>query len=302
LVPKRVLITGGSGLIGSHLTHHLLQEGVQVVHLGRSKRNHVVPAYQWDVEAGEMDVRALGGVDSIVHLAGAGVADKRWTPQRKQEILQSRVQSTALLFSTLKTHFHQVKTFVSASAIGYYGFGNGNQIFDETSGPGNDFLSGVVVAWEKEVDALSALGIRLVKIRIGIVLSAKGGALKEMIRPIRWGMGAPLGSGEQFMSWIHIDDLCRIFTFALLRDELHGVFNATAGWVTNREFTKKVAGILHRPLWLPSVPAPVLRMLLGEMADMVLNGSKVSSEKIKKAGFSFKFENLSDALQDLLKK
>lgn len=302
MVPKRVLITGGSGLIGSHLTQHLLQEGVQVVHLGRSKRNHVVPAYQWDVEAGEMDVRALEGVDSIVHLAGAGVADKRWTPQRKQEILQSRVQSTALLFSTLKTHFHQVKTFVSASAIGYYGFGNGNQIFDETSGPGNDFLSGVVVAWEKEVDALSALGIRLVKIRIGIVLSAKGGALKEMIRPIRWGMGAPLGSGEQFMSWIHIDDLCRIFTFALLRDELHGVFNATAGWVTNREFTKKVAGILHRPLWLPSIPAPVLRMLLGEMADMVLNGSKVSSEKIKKAGFSFKFENLSDALQDLLKK
>jgi uncharacterized protein (TIGR01777 family) len=242
-------------------------------------------------------------VNTIVHLAGAGVADKRWTPTRKKEILDSRVQSTRLLYQTLKEKKHSVKNIVSASAIGYYGFGLSDQLFTEECPPATDFLASVTTEWEKEVDAIRELEIRVVKIRIGIVLSNKGGALKEMARPIQFGVGAPLGTGQQVMSWIHIDDLCEMFCKAIQDRSLAGAYNGVApNPVTNAELTKAIASILKKPLWLPNVPPFVLRLLVGEMADIVVNGSKVSAEKILATRFKFQYWQIDDALRNLLSK
>jgi len=212
---KKILITGASGLIGSRLTELLLQKGYQVSHLGRSKKTGSVPSFIWDVDKGVLDQQALEGVDTIIHLAGAGVADKRWTESRKKEILESRTKSSLLLYNTLANTNHTVKSVVSASAIGYYGFGFGEEVFTEVSQPGNDYLAQVVKEWEESVDKISSLNLRLVKLRIGIVLSDKGGALVEMAKPIRLGIGAALGTGKQYLSWIHLDDLCAMFIKAV---------------------------------------------------------------------------------------
>lgn len=296
---KRILITGASGLVGTHLTNALLQKGYQVVHLGRSKRNGSVPAFVWDVSPGKIDKQCLEGVDAIINLAGAGVADKRWTASRKRELLESRTQSLALLNTTLANHPHQVKVVVSASAIGYYGFA-GNEIFHEEDKPGVDFLAQLTQQWEAEADKIQSQSIRLVKLRIGIVLSDKGGALAEMAKPIRLGFGSALGSGKQHLSWIHIDDLCALFIKAIDDEKLNGAYNAVSGnWVTNKEMTKAIAKKLNRSLWLPNVPGFVLKLMLGEMAEIVLEGSKVSADKIKQTGFEFKYTKLEEALKSL---
>ena len=300
---KKILITGASGLVGTRLTELLLQKEYQVSHLGRSERPGIVPSFIWNVRKRELDLRALDGVNTIVHLAGAGVADKRWDFERKKEILNSRVQSTAVLYEYLKKEKHQIKTIVAASAIGYYGFVLKDEIFLEESLPGSDFLAQVTAQWESEVNKISTLGIRVIKLRIGIVLSEKGGALAEMTNPIRYGLGAPLGSGKQYLSWIHIDDLCGMFIKAIDDENMNGVYNAVgAGWVTNREMTQAIAHALNKPLVLPPVPEFALRIILGEMADLVLNGSKVSSEKIQQAGFTFNYTSLNKALTNLLGK
>lgn len=296
-----VLITGASGLIGLRLTSLLQQKGYHVSHLGRSAKTGRVPSFTWNVETGKMDPSALAGIDTVVHLAGAGVADQRWNAARKKVILESRTKSTALLYEALKSVSHSVKTVISASAIGYYGFGLDETLLTEESRSGTDYLAQVVHEWEQQVDRIASLGIRVVKIRIGIVLSEKGGALKEMATPVRWGVGSPLGTGRQVVSWIHLDDLCEIFVRAIEDNGLVGVYNAVAPHpVTNREMTRAMARVLKRPLWLPPVPGFVLRMLVGEMADLVVNGSLISSKKIVDAGFVFKFPGLEGALQDLL--
>ena len=296
-----ILLTGASGLVGTRLTDMLLQKGYQVAHLGRSKRPGKVPSYVWNVAKGEFDPEALNGVDAIIHLAGAGVAEKRWTSRRKKEILESRTKSSALLYETLKKINNKVRAVVSASAIGYYGFGlDEKTLFTEESKPGNDYLSRVVVAWEREVDAIASLGIRVVKIRIGIVLSDKGGALKEMAGPIKIGIGSPLGSGKQILSWIHLDDLCAMFIRAVEDESMKGAYNAVSPQpVTNHDMTIVLAKVLNRPLLLPPVPAFVLRIMIGEMTDIVVNGRNVSSEKIRKTGFTFKFTDLKSAFEAL---
>ena len=299
----KILITGGSGLVGTQLTQLLLSKGYAVAHIGRSSRAGRLPSVIWDVENGKFDLQALQGVDTIVHLAGAGVADKRWTEKRKKEILDSRIQSTELLWKVLKEGNHSVKAVVSASAIGYYGFGMGEEIVDEESKPGTDFLAQVTKLWEQESDKISALGIRVVKIRIGIVLSDKGGALVEMAKPIRLGIGAALGTGKQYMSWIHLDDLCEMFARAVNDSQMVGAYNAVApGWVTNAELTKAIARILKMPLLLPPIPAFMMKIIVGEMAVIILNGSKVSSTKIQQLGFKFKYLSLDEALTNLLTK
>lgn len=299
----KILITGGSGLVGTQLTELLLSKGHSVAHIGRSSRTGKLPSFVWDVENRKFDLQALQGVDTIIHLAGAGVADKRWTEKRKKEILNSRIESTALLFKVLKESNHSVKTVVAASAIGYYGFGMGEEIVEEESKPGTDFLSQVTKQWEQESDKISALGIRVVKIRIGIVLSEKGGALPEMAKPIRLGVGAVLGTGKQYMSWIHLDDLCEMFARAVDDSKMVGAYNGVApNWVTNAELTKAIAKKLKMPLLLPPIPAFMMKLIVGEMAVIILNGSKVSSNKIQQLGFKFKYLSLDDALTDLLKK
>jgi len=296
-----VLITGASGLIGRRLTDLLLQKGCRVSHLGRDVRKGQIPSFHWNPKEGTVDANAFNGVDTVIHLAGAGIADKRWTTRRKQEILDSRLQATSLLCDSLESQPHKVRTVICASAIGYYGFGPGDTTITEESPAGKDFLSSVVVRWEQSMERLATLGIRLVKIRIGIVLSKKGGALREMARPVSWGIGAPLGSGRQIVSWIHIDDLCGIFLKALQDDRLHGAFNATApNPVTNKELMQAIAHVMGRPIFLPPIPPFLMRILVGEMADLVLFGSQVSSQKIVDSGYNFKYPQLIDALDDLL--
>lgn len=296
-----VLITGASGLIGSRLTEMLLQKGYRVAHLGRSKRNGAVPSFIWDIRKQSMDPDALSGVQIIIHLAGAGVADKRWTNDRKKEILDSRIESTELLYQSLKNIPNEVQTIVGASAIGYYGFGLSHDLLSEESGPGKDFLSTVVVAWEQKLDQLISLSKRVAKIRIGIVLSEQGGALTEMSRPVKYGIGAPLGTGKQMVSWIHMNDLCHLFIKAVEDQNMQGAYNAVSPHaVTNAELTKAIARTLHRPLWLPPIPAFVLHLLIGEMADLLIQGSNVSAAKVQQAGFQFEFTDVNLAVKDLL--
>ncbi len=250
-----------------------------------------------------MDEKAFDGVDTLVHLAGAGIAEKRWTPQRKKEILDTRVKSTALLVDFVRSKTHSLKTVIAASAIGYYGIGIEDKLLSETDQAGTNFLATVVVEWEKESAKFQSAGLRLVQVRTGIVLSNRGGALKEMTWPVRLGIGAPLGSGRQIMSWIHIDDLCALFVWAIENKSVSGIFNAAApNPVSNREFSVALGRQLGRPVWIPFIPGLALRLLLGEMADLVLNGSRISCEKALKNGFRFRYSQLDDALRDLFPK
>lgn len=302
---KTILITGGTGLIGSALIELIKQECLpyRIILLSR-RLGHTqqdVEQYQWDIEKQWLDPRAIETADYIIHLAGAGIADRRWTPAYKQIILKSRIDSTRLLFESLEKYPNRVKRIVAASAVGYYGFDTGSAWMYEESPPGSDFLAQVVVAWEKEIERLRALA-SVVALRIGIVLSRRGGALPQLVRPVRWGVGAPLGSGKQYLSWIHIEDLCRMFLFALEAEQLaDGVYNAVEGSpVTNATMTQTIADVLGRPLWLPPVPAAILHLLLGEMAQLVLGGNRVSNEKILGTGFQYRFTDLRYALQHLL--
>lgn len=300
---KNILITGASGLIGQQLTDLFQSKGYSVSHLGRKKSQGDIISYIWNIDQQLLDQEALQSNSIVIHLAGAGVADKPWTPKRKQEILESRTHSTRLLYNSLKKGNHSVSTVVCASAIGYYGFHDEPLPLHEDNQPGSDFLADVVKKWEQEADAISSLGIRVVKIRIGVVLSEKAGALKEMSKPVRYFAGAPLGSGNQYVSWIHINDLCAIFLKAVEDNTLQGPYNAVAPHpVTNRILTQQIAKTLKRPLWLPPIPAFVLTALLGEMANLVLRGSNISADKIIQTGFSFTFPSVDKALQDLLRK
>ncbi|MBX7126167.1 MAG: TIGR01777 family oxidoreductase [Cyclobacteriaceae bacterium] len=295
---KSVLITGASGLIGTRLTEILLQNGYQVRHLGRSVATRSgVQGYRWDITEGHADPAAFEGVSHVVHLAGAGVADARWTASRKREILESRTQSTLLLHKMLAQHGKSVQALVSASAVGFYGLDTGERLMHEHDEAGVDFLASVTRQWEGAVDGPNSSVSRIVKLRIGVVLSERGGAWPKLAQTIRYGLGAALGTGEQWMSWIHLDDLCEIFRFALENETLSGTFNAVApAPVTNGQFNKIAARVLHRPLWLPNVPSWTLRLALGEMSGMILGGNRVSSEAIENAGFNFEFPDLEDAL------
>jgi uncharacterized protein len=300
---SKILITGASGLIGKKLTERLLARGHEVSHLGRRKGTGKVRSFTWDVHRHFIQNGALEGVDTIVHLAGAGIADKPWTESRKREILESRTLSSRLLYEALKNTDHKVKTFVSASAIGYYGFEDENRMLTENDGPGSDYLAHVVRKWEEEVDEIAGLGLRVVKIRVGIVLSREGGALPEIAKPVRLYAGAPLGSGNQHLSWIHVDDLCSAFVMATEDERFNGAYNGVGPYpVTNKELTRAIGRTLNKPVILPAVPGFILRMLFGEMADLVLRGSKVSSQKLLSMGFEYRFNTLEDALQDLLVK
>ena len=298
---KKVLITGGTGLLGSHLIPKLQAGGHEVVVLSRSKDAAKPYAiFEWDYKKEYIEKGALEGVDAIFHLAGAGVAEKRWTAERKDEIYNSRTKTTHLLYKTLKETSHEVKTFVSASAIGYYGLDTGAVNVKESSPVGHDFLAHVVDAWETSSNKISELGIRLVQLRIGVVLAKEGGALVELLKPP---VAAPLGKGSQYMSWIHIEDVCQMFIYALENELLLGAYNAVAPRpITNRELTKEAAKAFGKTFLPIPVPGLILKIMLGEMAKMVIGGNRVSCEKIMEAGFQFQYPKLADALKDLKSK
>lgn len=299
---KNILITGGTGLVGKKLTELLISEGYSVSHLSRKKSQNGIKTFLWDVENNKIDVDCIKNCDAIVHLAGAGVADSRWTAERKKEILNSRILSSKLLLETIKNNPNQLKTFISASAIGIYGSDLSSTAVEENSQLGTDFLADVTKKWENSVDEIEMLEIRLAKIRIGIVLAKEGGAFPKIIAPIKLGFGAILGSGKQYMSWIHIDDLCHIFLQSIENQNYKGAINGvSAEAVTNEVFTKTAAKALGKKLFLPNAPAFVLKLALGEMATIVLDGKNVKPTKLIEQGFNFKYANLEQAIVDLNK-
>ena len=299
---KNVLITGGSGLVGKHLTQILEENKSEVSWIGRPKK--VRPyhqKYNWNVENGSIDKGWLQCTDTIIHLAGAGVADHNWTDSYKKEIYESRIKSTKLLHDTLANNEHSVKTLVCASAIGIYG-NNCVESTDETFPAQTNFLAKVCDDWEKEAYKFELLGIRAVIIRVGIVLAKEGGFVKAVAAPAKWGLGAAFGNGKMMTSWIHINDLCGIFMKAGNDTNMKGAFNAVApNPVSNKAITKAICKALHRPLILPNVPSLMLKLGLGEMASMILANQNISSKKIEKTGFVFRFNQVEEAITDVIK-
>ncbi|MBB5395718.1 TIGR01777 family oxidoreductase [Mucilaginibacter sp. AK015] len=297
---KSILITGGSGLLGQELTKALLNNGHSVAHLSRSAhKNPQVKTYLWDVKNDVIDEHCIDGIDTIIHLAGAGIADKRWTEKRKKEIVESRTKSIALIYRLMGSKPNQVKTVLSASGIGYYS-NRGDELLTEDKAPAQDFIGTCCVEWEKAVDEGAQFGLRIVKFRTGVVLTTKGGALPQLARPIKMGVGSALGNGRQWVSWIHHHDVIAMYLFGLSNDQLTGVFNMSAPFpVTNSELTRAVANQLHRPLWAPKVPAFFIKLLFGQMASLVLGSTKVSVQKIQEAGFKFNYPDITGALKEI---
>jgi uncharacterized protein (TIGR01777 family) len=299
---EKVLITGASGLLGNAIIENLKQEDFEIITLSRIKKSDK-NAFTWNVEKGEIDEEAVKKADYIIHLAGEGIADKKWTDKRKKQIIESRTKSTQLLLKAIKNSGVNIKAFISASAVGYYGAINSEKIFTENDLPANDFLGQSCKAWEDSVDEISKLGIRTVKFRIGVVLSNKGGALPKMAAPFKYYMGAILGNGKQYIPWVHINDVAKAFVFAIKNKNLSGAYNLVApnGGVSNKEFSKTLSKVLSKPMFLPPVPSFALKFVLGEMADVVLKGSRVSSKKLVDSGFNFDYNDLEMALQSLIK-
>ena len=297
----KILITGASGLVGKHLVPFLNAKGHDVYSLVR-KTPQTEREIQWDSEKGfpEAEIPKLENAEAVVHLAGAGIADERWTKERKRIIRDSRVIGTRVLVDALKKLTNPPKTLISASAIGFYG-SRGDETLTEESAPGKDFLAGVSVEWEQEAQRAKEAGIRVVNLRIGIVLSTEGGALKEMLTPFKMGVGGRVGKGTQFVSWIALSDLVRVIEFAIENENLSGAVNATApNPVRNSEFAETLGHVLGRPS-LIATPEFALRLMFGELADALLfSSARVVPQKLEAQNFNFQFVKIEDALRDLL--
>ncbi|MEO7922640.1 MAG: TIGR01777 family oxidoreductase [Chitinophagaceae bacterium] len=301
-----ILITGGTGLIGKALTKKLLEKGYRVIILTRGEERSAIPGSnlsyaRWDIEKQWIDKHAVEATDHIIHLAGAGIADKRWSKKRKQEIVDSRVNSSRLLADTLERMPNKVKTVVSASAIGWYGSDKLRQNddgFEETAAPADDFLGETCRQWEASIEPVNSLGIRLVKLRTGIVLSREGGALKEFMRPLQFAVAAILGTGKQVISWIQIHDMVDVYIAAIENSSMTGVYNTVApAPVTSKELTLQLARA-RRKFFIPvHVPAFILKIILGEMSIEVLKSATVSNKKLKATGFSFQYPSIDSILK-----
>ena len=300
---KKVLITGGSGLLGNRLSEILTEKGYEVAHLSRTKNSKSpYTTYVWDINKEHIEAGALDNTSFIIHLAGAGVADKRWTDDRKKLLKSSRIDSAKLLLHHLKNSRVNIEAFISASAIGIYGFDTGTILQTEDRVHlGDDFLATLTKDWENAADQFKNYATRVVKLRIGLVLSKEGGLLAKLLPPARLGLSTAFGDGEQFMSWIHIDDLAKMFVMAMEQESMKGVYNAVApNPVTNTDFLKMLARTIGRPFILPNTPKFVMKLAFGELSSVITGGNKVSSEKIEKAGFTFQFDTIDEALNNLL--
>lgn len=294
-------------MIGKALTEHLLDKGYKVVIVSRRKINpskENVGYAWWDVDEGRIDESAIKDSAFIIHLAGAGVADKRWSKKRKQEIVESRIKSSALLVKALQEIPNNVKAVVSSSAIGWYGpdpIIPNHKPFEENALPKNDFLGNTCKAWEESIEPIANLSIRLVKLRTGIVLSNNGGALVEFKKPIKGGVAAILGSGKQVVSWIHIDDLCRLYIQAMENSAMRGVYNAVAPHpVNNKALTMHLAKAIKGSFFIAvNIPSFMLKLALGEMSIEVLKSTTVSAAKVKESGFHFVYPTIEAAVNNL---
>ena len=293
---KTILLAGGTGLIGSRLAEILREQGHTVRILTRSPQGE--GQFAWNPTAGILDGAALQGVDFVVNLAGEGITDRRWTAARKRELVDSRVQSARTLRDAFERTGLRPKAYLSSSAIGYYG-DSGEQLMTESDAPvGSNFLVECCKKWEHAADEVATLGIRTVKFRIGIVLAKGGGALPEIVKPLRFGLGTYFADGQAWWSWIHLDDVCRAFIWAIENQQVEGVFNAVSPVpVRGIELVKATAKAMRQPAIFVSAPALTLQLALGEMSAVVLNSNRISAEKALKAGFEFRYPGLTGALE-----
>jgi uncharacterized protein (TIGR01777 family) len=308
---QTVLITGGTGFVGKELTNELVKKGYEVIILTRkipTDNGNIKSGISyaiWDVNKKMIDITAIQKADHIIHLAGAGVVDKKWTVAYKKEIEDSRTKSSGLITETLKNNTHKVKTVVSASAIGWYGTDIiTGKAFVETDAADNSFLGKICKLWEAGIEPIEQLGIRLVKLRTGIVLGNGGGAFEEFKKPLQFGVASILGSGKQIVSWIHIEDLCRLYITAVENDKLTGSYNAVAPMpVTNKDLAITLAKEMRGSFFIPIyVPRSILQIMLGDRSIEVLKSATVSCSKIKQTGFTFLYPSIEAALQELCKK
>lgn len=302
---KNVLITGGTGFVGKHLIELLVANDFSVSILSRTKRANTTNIfyYTWDIEKQIIDPEAIEKADFIIHLAGANIGEKRWTEKRKEEIRSSRILSAQLIYDALAKSNKKVEAFVSASAVGIYGAVNGEEICTEETPAANDFLGQVCQEWEAAANQFEKLGIRTIKIRTGLVLGKNEGLLKKLSPIFKYRLGSALGSGNQYMPWIYIDDLSKIYLEAVKNPEMNGAYNAAiTDDTTNEVFSKTLAKIYRYKIWLPNVPSFLINLALGEMSKLVLKGRRVSNTKIKKIGFEFGNENLDAVMKKCLAK
>ena len=297
---KTILITGGSGMVGRKLSELLIEKGYRVIWLSRERyvKAHI-PRYRWDYRKGEIDTEAVEQADVIIHLAGSNLAEGSWTRLKKQKIVESRVQTAKLLLETVKEMGKKPEAFISASAVGFYGQETGERIFVEEDNPtSNDFLSRTCRKWEAEAFRFrDDLDVRTVALRTAFVISKESEGFGKMVLPTRFGLGAPQGSGRQYLSWIHIDDLCRLYLKAVEDSAMQGVYNAVAPeFTTNAGFMKMLAREMRRPFFMPPIPAFLLRTFMGQAADMILYGSRISSQKVLDAGYEFAYPTVKEAI------
>ena len=297
---QKVLITGASGLLGTRLSELLTKKGYTINTLGREKRK--ANSFLWDIEKGIVDEKAFEGVAAIIHLAGAGVADKRWTDERKKEIIGSRIKSSKLIFDFLKKNKHDVKTFISASAVGYYG-DCGNEIVTEEQKAGEGFLSDVCKQWEQSAKQFSKLGIREVRCRIGIVLSKNGGALPELTKTIPLGVASYFAKSNLYYPWVHIDDVCGIIIHALENESVSGAYNTTAPQpLLMKDLMREILKAKKSKALLVPTPPFAIKLAMGEMSEMLLSSQRCSSNKIIETGFHFKFPTTYSSLKNIYSK
>jgi uncharacterized protein (TIGR01777 family) len=298
---ETILITG-IGLIAKATGKLLSLKGYNVHYLTRNPNRHpALKTFKWNLSSKEIDVSAFKDVTTIIHLAGANIGESRWTKKRKEEILKSRTVSTQLLYDTVKANNIALDAFVAASAIGYYGAITTGKIFEENDTPGSDFLGKTCQSWEQTLNQFTLLNTRTVILRTGVVLAKNESAFQKLIKPFQNNVGASLGSGKQYMPWIHINDIANLYLFCIQNKSISGIFNAVApSYMDNREITEAISRKLNKKNWLPNIPSTLLYLLFGEMSKILTAGSRVCPKKIIKEGFKFKYKNFDRVLDNLL--
>ena len=301
---KTILITGGTGLVGNKLVEILLLKGYKIHLLIRGNPKIVrteVRTFKYDVYKREIDSQCIIGVDSIIHLAGEDIGSRRWTVERKQQIRESRTESMRMIYDLIRKKKNQVSHIISASAIGFYG-DRGEEVLIEDSLPAKDFLSETCIEWEQAVDEGIELGLRIVKLRSGIILDGKDGALIQMAKPLKMGLGTILGPGSQWVSWIHIVDVVSMYIYALENENIIGIYNMASPFpVSNSSLTHAIAAAMKRSVYYFHIPEFALKLAMGEMSILALGSTRVSPDKVIRAGFQFAYPNIEDALKEIYK-